>query len=591
MNLVEPEDLLPHSKGFVAHWLARTVMSFSGIDRANALCEKVRHSPTCAADALKIIDLKYRISDKCRSNIPWSGPLIVVSNHPTGMPDGLLLLSLLLSVRKDVKFLSNRMMTRVEALREYFIDVDVFDSDASVNMRGLKQAMQHLSGGGVLVVFPAGEVSTWQHGMRKVEDCRWHTAALKFINHSQVPVLPVAIDARNSLLFHLAGKIHPRLRTLLLPHEIFNKRGKVIDIYVGSAITAYRLRGLNDLEQYGNYLRAMVDYLNYGKEHAAADRLLDRCDRQVDLSDIVQRPSEQLLNNELDMLRNDDSLLFTHATYEVFCTAPERIPNMMIEIGRMREITFRRIGEGTTNAIDTDDFDPHYRQLFIWDRAENALVGAYRLGMGDEVIREYGLDGLYTHSLFKYSDSMIPILNHTIELGRSFVTSAYQRKAVSLMLLWKGIVYVLLKNAHYRYLLGPVTISGEFNMASKAIIVGYLQQRHFDPQLAAQVTPIIGLDGIDADIDLELIRGVDSIDLINKIVSDIEDDRMGVPVLIKKYLQLNSHVLGFNVDHDFCDALDALMLLDLKNIPEETIVMLSKEMSDIDVIGRFKNVD
>ena len=267
-----------------------------------------------------------------------------------------------------------------------------------------------------------------------------------------------------------------------------------------------------------------------------------------------------LLRDDLQAIRDTD-LLFCYGEYEVYFASPEHIPHLMHEIGRLREITFREIGEGTKNDIDTDRYDRYYRQLFIWDDAAGQLVGAYRLGLGDQIMEQYGIKGFYTYSLFRMTADMEPILRQTIELGRSFIVNEYQRKPVSLMLLWKGILNVLLRHDEFRYLMGPVTISGEFQNSSKLLIAAYLRGT--------------------------LIEGIDSIELINKIVCDIEQNRFTIPILIRKYLQVGARVLGFNTDHAFCDGLDALILVDLAQVPEKTILMLSKEMTDIDVIGRF----
>jgi putative hemolysin len=196
------------------------------------------------------------------------------------------------------------------------------------------------------------------------------------------------------------------------------------------------------------------------------------------------------------------------------------------------------------------------------------------------------MDGFYTHSLFRYDKELEGMLGRAIELGRSFITTDYQRKPTSLLMLWRGIFHTLLTSADYRYLVGPVTISGEFQRSSKTIIMTHLTQHHFDHQLAAHIHPRTGAEGIDAPIDPRLIEKVENISLIDKIVSDIEKDERKIPVLIKKYLQLNSHIVGYNVDHDFCDALDALMILDIEQVPENRLQMILKDMTE-EVAQRF----
>lgn len=588
-RIVAEEDLMFGHKGRLYRLLARGLMSFLGLNKANRIYDRTySFGEGYAGRLLEAMDISYRIDAKDLSNIPWSGALIVVSNHPTGGMDGIVLIDALSKIRPDVRFMGNFLLDRIEPLRRYCIPVDPFDGpQRSKNVRGIKASVEHLRAGGVLGIFPAGEVATWRHGFKNVSDKPWDPAVVRFIRKANVPVLPVYIDSRNSLFFRLAGKIHPMLRTALLPHELFNKKGKTVNVAVGSAIPPCRLEALDAPETYGNYLRASVDYLRGSRSRKSGSgphSAQDTCD-------IVSRPPLEALSDELEELRSKGMRLFDYGSFEVFCAHPASIPSLMREIGRMREITFREAGEGTMKEVDTDQFDTYYHQLFVWDGSTECLVGAYRLGFGDEIVPRYGLHGFYTDSLFRYDPGMIPILEKTVELGRSFVTRDYQRKAAPLMLLWKGILYVLLRNRQYRYLLGPVTVSGEYSRISKTVIAAYLGEHYADPELSRFVRPVTGLKGIDAPIDSSLVRGVESIDLINRIVSDIEQDERGIPVLMRKYLQLNSHVLGFNVDPDFCDGMDALMLLDLMRVPEKTINMLSKELTDIDVLARFKNIN
>jgi putative hemolysin len=515
--------------------------------------------------------------------------VIFIANHPTGLLDGILLIDLLSKARPDVKFMGNFLLDRIESLKHYFISVDPFDSkDSKKNMRGIREALRHVQAGGALVIFPAGEVATWQKGFNEIKDRRWPASIIRFIRSVDMPVVPVCIEARNSRFFRLVGLIHPILRTILLPRQLLNKRGETININVGSAILPRKVKHLEKIDAYGDYMRANVDYLH---KKIPRKKLLRKRRKPL----LPRKPAE--IASALDPVSvaaelatiHHTHLLFEQANYDVYCAHPDLIPSIMYEIGRLREVTFRSIGEGTGKSIDTDFYDTYYHQLFIWDRDAQQIIGAYRLGMGDEIMPRFGLNGFYVNSLFKMKPEMEHIMDKTIELGRSFIVEEYQRKPASLLMLWKGILYVLLKHEQYRNLLGPVTISGEFDKYSKTVIVAHLRQQHLNRVVARWVKPITGLEGINAPLDESLIAGVDDIGLIDKIVRDIERDELSIPILIKKYLQLNSHVLAFNVDHDFADALDALMLLDLKAMPETTINMLSKEITDIDVVTRFRN--
>jgi len=576
-------------KGIFATLMASAIAKLFALGPTNAVYDDVMAAPgeRPPETLLRRIGVGYKVSDHDLSNIPREGAAIVVSNHPTGMPDGIMLIDLLSRVRPDVRFMGNFILNRVEFLRKYFISVDPFDTkDRGKNLRGLREAKAHVEAGGMLVIFPAGAVATWTKGLRSVRDFPWSRSIVRFIRDAACPVVPVCIEARNSIIFHLLGKIHPMLRTAMLPREMLNKRGRTIAINIASPLTPKRAAELRTLEQFGNFLRANVEYL-----HAPRRRRRLKIQRRKPVprvpEPIIDSVPRALLCEEMEQIAAEH-LLFEQNNYRVFFAPPQRIPHILREIGRLREVTFREIGEGSLKEIDTDHYDTYYHQLFIWNAAEEALVGAYRMGMGAEIAPMIGIKGFYTDSLFRMDRQMLPVMAKTIELGRSFVTKEYQRKPVSLMLLWKGILHVLLKHTEYRNLMGPVTISGELDDTSKMLIVSFLKKHHMDRKLARHLHPKTGLKGINARIDDTLIDGVDSIDLINKIVADIERDEFCIPILIRKYLQLNSHVLAFNVDPQFNYCLDAMMLLDLKQVPPHTIELLSKEVTDIDVMARFR---
>lgn len=586
-SLVEKEEFMFGRKGFFPRLLANAIMSIFGLNKANKVYNDTFHAEDYTAALLSETGISYSISPKDRANIPAQGPMIVICNHPTGASDGIVLIDLLTKVRPDIKFMGNFLLNRIEPLRPNIIAVDPFDSKSrDKNVKGLRESMAHLKAGGVLAIFPAGEVSTWQDGFSGIRDKDWDPAVMKFIRRAGVPVLPMFIEGKNSLMFRLAGKVHPMLRTALLPHELFNKRGRTVEVVAGTPIAPKRLEEL-DGDNYSKYLRASVDYLKGSRAPRKSACGIGQPNEQID--NIVPRPAEADLMAELNAIKNE-YMLFDFGEQSLYCAPSAEIPNLLIEIGRLREITFRAIGEGTQKEIDLDRYDEYYYQLFLWDKVKNAVVGAYRVGFGDEIIKKYGVSGFYTDSLFRFGDEIAPVLEETIELGRSFVAPEYQKRPASLMLLWKGIVYLLLKHKQFRNMMGPVTISGEFRDSSKTIIAAYLRRHHFNEKLGAMVNPVTGMKGIKSDIDISLIENIGSVDLIGKLVSDIEQDERPVPVLVKKYLGLSSSVLGFNVDPDFCDALDALMLLDMKHVPESSIAMLSKEITDIDVVARFKDI-
>ena len=584
MELIRQNALCFGQTGSWARARASLIMKIAAIKQVNRLYDDTLSYPGPYPEGLlRNLQVSYETFPEELEHIPRSGAAIVVANHPTGALDGIVLIDLLSKLRPDVRFMGNFLLSRIGPLNRFFISVDPFDSKAQSNISGLRESIRHLQQGGLLVIFPAGEVATWQRGFKEVKDREWPMSVMKFIRRAQVPVIPLHIEASNSVWFRLAGKIHPSLRTLLLPRELMNKSGNRVPVRVASAVLPQKTAVLTD-EAYGNYLRAGVEYMKPERKKRRRRIIARRPGSSPER--ICDEISSEALAGELDRIRKQ-RLLFSYREFDVYCAPYDEIPLMMRNIGALRERTFREIGEGTKREIDTDRFDRYYLHLFIWDSGAKRLVGAYRLGLGDEIIRQYGVRGFYTYTLFRMSRRLVPILQQTIELGRSFIVKEYQRKPASLMLLWKGILHVLLANTQYRYLLGPVTISGSFHPISRRIIAAYVGGCYLDREKSRWIRPRTGLD-IPVRIDESLIAEVSQFDLINKLVCDIERNHFSVPVLIRKYLQLNSSVLGFNTDHDFNGSLDALMLLDLKQVPEDTIRMLAKELDHIDVLSRFR---
>jgi putative hemolysin len=284
-----------------------------------------------------------------------------------------------------------------------------------------------------------------------------------------------------------------------------------------------------------------------------------------------------------------DFTLFKLKNFTVYCAPSSKIPDLLTEIGRLREITFREVGEGTNRSIDIDEYDLYYHQLFIWDHNEKRLAGAYRIGPGREILTQYGKQGFYINTLFSIEDEMTPVLNECLELGRSFIVSDYQRKTLPLFMLWKGILYFLLKNPGYRYLIGPASISNNYSPVSKELIVKFIMKNHFDENLAEWMLPRheFKFSKNDNLIKTLLQSTENDIDLLDKTVSDLEEQNQGLPVLIKKYIQLNAKIIGFNIDPDFNYSLDGLIFLDAFNIPEQVLESLSKDLNDQALLERF----
>ncbi|MBE9492362.1 MAG: GNAT family N-acetyltransferase, partial [Bacteroidetes bacterium] len=307
------------------------------------------------------------------------------------------------------------------------------------------------------------------------------------------------------------------------------------------------------------------------------------------VEDVIDPVSSLDIEKEVEQIQ-DEYLLFRLQEYSIFCVPTRKIPNIIREIGRLREITYREVGEGTNKSMDIDEFDPYFEQIFIWDNEAKKIAGGYRVGKGRNILKEYGIKGFYIQTLFRIGQQMIPILNETIELGRSFIVKEYQKKIFSLFLLWKGILYVLLKHPEYRYLIGPVSISSTFSDLSKALTVEFIKANYFNYELAEYIKPRKEFRyKIDKTINMEaFLRDTENdTGKLDRFIQDI-DPSFRTPVLLKKYFNLNAEILGFNVDPKFNNCLDGLMILDLLDVPMNTIEGLSKEINDSSILERFK---
>jgi putative hemolysin len=485
--------------------------------------------------------------------VPRRGPVVAVANHPFGMVEGVILGSLLLRVRPDVKFLANSMLSNVPGLGEYVFPVNTLGRAAKENWRSLRQSIDWVKKGGMLVVFPAGEVSSLNLSKLEICDPKWDDKVTRIIQMAGAVSLPMFFHGVNSAMFQVAGLIHPRLRTMLLPRELANKRGGTIRISIGRPIKAQSLIRLKNETTATDYLRQRTHLLDIRQREP---KKLWR----VGLKPAAVIPAVKAfsLRDEIAGLPAESKLVESGG-YEVYSASAEQIPNVLLEIGRLREITFRLAGEGTGRSIDIDRFDRDYQHLFLWNTDSNEIAGAYRLA-GTDVVPE-----LYTSTLFRFREGLLEGMSPALELGRSFVRSEYQKSFSALLLLWKGIGRYVARNPRYRVLFGPVSISREYSEASRALIVAYLQQRCGNGDLARYVEPrrqfrARRLRGCDPHVLATLL---DNVEELSDAVADLEADGKGVPVLLRQYLNCGGEMLAFNVDSAFSDVVDGLVVVDL----------------------------
>ena len=518
--------------------------------------EFLRHS-------FELLNINYQVQDEQLANIPKTGPVVLVANHPFGGLDGLILADMLRKVRPDVKIMANGILQRVPELEGLFIPVNPFGGNnaARANVAPMREALRWLKQDGLLVVFPSGEVSNFDLRQRSVIDPPWAPTVARLVRLSHATVQPVYFHGSNSKAFQLAGLIHPVLRTAMLPRELINKAQRNIQLSIGQPIPANKLDSEWSDSALSDYLRWRTYQLRDGVVKSGQPApILQNQDSY--LAPVTAQIAKQLLMDEV--MRLDDSCcLLQSGEYQVFIAEAEKIPQLLHEIGRLRELTFRATGEGTGREIDLDLYDNYYLHLFIWNSDKQEVVGAYRLGLADHIVQRFGVKGLYSYSLFKYKSGLIRELNPAIELGRSFVRIEYQRSFSPLLLLWRGIARFVAKNPQYHKLFGPVSISSEYQRSSQQMMVDFLRMNNDLPKLSQQVKPRRAFrPSRYSQFNEEQLKEMGLND-ISTLIAEIEPDHKGVPILIKQYLKLGGQILQFSVDQQFSDVLDGLIMVDL----------------------------
>ena len=495
MNLIESNDIKTAGKlnrfggNFGGSLVAKLVMHIMRLNKINKLYSDVytEDGSVFLEQLIDALGVSVEVSEEDLQKIPQEGAFITVSNHPFGGLDGIILIQLLSKIRPDYKVMANFLLKKIEPIKDYFLGVNPFESRKDISSAGgLKEALRHLSAGKPLGLFPAGEVSAYQADSNSVEDREWSASVLKLIRKANVPVIPIYFKGSNSLLFQVLGLIHPMLRTVKLPSELLNKKNRVIKLRIGNPISVETQNSFGDIIQYGKFLRAKTYLLGSSLEVKKFFLKSQKAGKKVEA--IAKEVPVEMLKKDISDIQ-EDYLLFSMKNYSVYCAPTIKIPNILNEIGRLREVTFRAVGEGTNRSMDLDEFDLYYYHLFIWDNDTNRIVGAYRVGKGKDIIDRYGVKGFYIHTLFKIRKEMLPVLYESIELGRSFIVEDYQRKPFPLFMLWKGILYFLIKNPEYRYLVGPVTISGKYTDVSKELIMKFIKRNHWNEEFARYITP------------------------------------------------------------------------------------------------------
>lgn len=525
--------------------LLRGYSRLSGLDDAGAFLDANRHLTGFAfvEAAMAHLGLRYTVDQIERERVPATGRVLIVANHPCGAADALALLHFVGSVRRDVRIVANDLLCGLGGLRELLLPLRILGGRPGADsLAAIERALQAEQ---CVIVFPAGEVSRLQ--WRGITDTRWRRGCLRFARATAAPVLPVKIRARNSAFFYGASALYKPLGTALLPREMFARRDRRIELRIGQARTlpaeASPTAALASVRQALYAIGTRRETAPPGPEPLVAP-----VDRGMLLSALRNLPQ---LGSTPDGKRIHAGRLASDSP-------------LLRELGRLRELTFRAVGEGTGRRLDVDAYDTWYEHIILWDHEALEIAGAYRVARGDQVYAERGLEGFYTATLFRFGCTLLPRLIQGVELGRSFVAPAYWNSR-SLDYLWLGIGAWLRRQPQVRYLFGPVTISAALPVAAREQLVAYYQ-RYFGgeaPEAGARhpfrflaTPPDFG--ELDAEASFRVLK------------ANLDALGARVPTLYKQYTELcepgGARFLAFGIDPDFNNAVDGLIEVDLQRI-------------------------
>ncbi len=498
------------------------------------------------------LNFSYYMSNRHRANVPSEGRLIIVANHPLGGLDGLALLRAISEVRKDVKIVANQVLSEIPNLANLLLPYNVFSVQSQKkNILRIEEALNNEE---AVIFFPAGEVSRLQtNGIR---DKQWMKGAVSFASKTKSPVLPVFIEGRNSAGFYTSSLIYKHFSTFLLPGELFRSKDKNITLKIGNIIPAetFSHSALSEKIQ-SKLLRKHVYRLSKNKQDIFKTE-----------STIIHPVSSKILKKELA-----NSKLLGQSAGDKFIYAVDyaNAKNVVKEIARLREITFRKVGEGTGKSMDFDIYDKYYKHIVVWDDKELEIVGSYRLGISSEILKEYGKEGLYNSGQFDISDDFRPILEHSIELGRSFIQEKYW-KTRALDYLWQGIAALFQEYPDVKYLFGAVSISDSYSDLAKEMMVFYYKKWYSGFDKMARPIDRYTIPSKKLEELSKIFTGRDHIEDFNILKQSLKNMGYSIPVLYRKYTEIcdfgGVKFIDFSVDKDFNNSVDGLIVLDLSKL-------------------------
>ncbi len=501
---------------------------------------------------LEYFDFSYRVMDREREHIPTKGKVILVANHPIGSLDGLALLKLVSEVRRDVKVLATEVLYSINPLRSLLLPVDNFNHRTQRdNLRAIRK---HLDDEGALIIFPAGEVSRF--GPQGVRDGKWNSGFIRFAQQTNAPILPLFVDGRNSIFFYALSMLAKPISTLWLVREMFKQANKHVDIRVGNLIYKEQIECLDVRPKTrAKLIKKHVYKLGKGKALIGF---------KPDYEPVAHPENRQALKREI---KQCEKLGETHDGLKIYLYKYQTNSIVMREIGRLRELTFRQVQEGTGKRRDFDRYDSHYDHILLWDDENWEIAGAYRMRSCAGIRYSDDTAPLYTQTLFDLQQGFQEFLDRGLELGRSFVQPAYQGKR-SLDYLWYGIGAYLQQRRDIKYLFGPVSISQSIPDEAKSLLVQfYASWFGSSQQLATAKTPFY----VNTHQSEQKLQGDQAYKEAFRLLKDTLKQYGGyVPPLYKQYTELcedgGVQFAAFNIDPDFANCVDGLIVVDLDKV-------------------------
>lgn len=501
---------------------------------------------------LDYFNFSYKYSSNQIENIPSSGRVVIIANHPLGALDALSLIHLVKKVRSDIKVVANDLLSQIEQLKPILVGVDTFGENISKS--SVKEIHETLNREEALIIFPSGEVSRARPN--GVKDTQWNKGFLSFATKNMAPILPIYIKAKNSTLFYTLSSLNKSLSSVLLPHEMFKKRNGSLEFKIGQSIPykSFANNPLNAKLQVKLFKKHLYRVAK-GKKGVFATEC-----------SIAHPENRQLLKEELEKC---EALGRTSDGKKIYLYEYEQGSVILQEIARLREFTFRKVEEGTGKKRDKDSYDLYYKHIILWDENALEIAGAYRIAESNFVYINYDKEGFYTDALFDFDDKFIPYLNNSIELGRSFVQPKYWGSR-ALDYLWQGIGAYLHKNPHIKYMFGAVTLSGALPRNAQELLVYYYDKYYGNHhELLHPKDPFIfSPNSID---DLETIfNGKDIKEDFRTLRNQLDYYNATIPTLYKQYSELCEEggisFMGYNVDKDFGNCVDSFILVEIDKI-------------------------